>query len=137
MSNTAFVLRWIGALLVAIVAYAAVMLAGSQLWKYLDADLEKVVRWSMVLATALAMIAAAHVVARESWKAMAWLVLVLAALAPLGILYAATSPGMRMTGLQMFGSVLVGGLLGFLLLYRSFRFDSVSDDGIPKRIKWW
>jgi hypothetical protein len=127
MSNVAFALRWIGGLVVAVVTYLAVIAAGAQIWKHFPADVEKIFSTSMMFATTLAMIAAAHVVARESWKAMSWMVLLLATMFPLAVVHFADSPGTRMMGLLLFGKVLVGGLIGFLVLSRTLRFGRVPE----------
>jgi hypothetical protein len=36
-------------------------------------------------------------------------------------------PGFRTLGLQLFGSVLVGGVLAFVILYRTFRLGRAPD----------
>lgn len=126
MSNTAFALRWVGGLLVAVLTYVAVFLAGSQVWKYLGLEPGKVLFWSAALAAALAMIAAAHVVARESWTAVAWIVLLLSAAPPLVIIFAASSVGFWWLGVDLLCGLLAGGLLAFMQLYRMFRVPKVS-----------
>jgi hypothetical protein len=93
--------------------------------EYLGTDPGKALFWSAAFVTTLSMLAAANVVARESWTAMAAMVFVLSAVPPIVVIVAASSQGWA--GMRHLGGVLLGGFIAFAHLYRTFRGGKTSD----------
>jgi|HubBroStandDraft_4_1064222.scaffolds.fasta_scaffold295276_1 hypothetical protein len=71
MSRLRLILRWVGALLVAVLVHVSVLGLGALIWQHFGTDPVRTLDWTLSIATFVAVLVGAIVVPRGQWKAAA------------------------------------------------------------------
>jgi hypothetical protein len=114
-------LRWIGALAAAIVILVTVMASGALIWQRLGTDVTSTVKWTMMLATALAVLGGTLVVPRDQWKAAALTLWLLASASTLYFVLRDLLIGdFSLANFQMFCNTMIGGFVAYYSVRTAF-----------------
>jgi hypothetical protein len=104
------VLRWAGAMVVAVIVYVVVFAVGALMWQKFGGNPVEATKWTIAVATCCAVLAGAFTARREDWKAAALALWLLALLFPLVLLvYNSLSGHFMVLNLFELAGALIGG----------------------------
>jgi|SRR5262245_350332 len=117
MSNVAVLLRWLGALIVAAIAYYIVFALGAVIWQQSGVERGSALHWIMTLATLVGVLAGTLIVPREKRQTAALVLWAIALLAPLwGLVQNALAGSFGLGNFIALGGTLLGGGIAFYSL---------------------
>jgi hypothetical protein len=117
------VLRWVGAVVVAVIAYVIVFAIGALIWQRLGGNPLESTKWILAAATFCAVLTGTFIVTRENWRAAALAFWLLAILVPVALLVWNSLSG-HFTALNLFE--LAGAVIGGFPAYYAVRIAPLS-----------
>jgi hypothetical protein len=115
VSNFAVILRWLCALVVAIVVYTVVFALAAMIWKQFGGNPVDTLYFSIAAATGFGVIVGTTtILPREKWKTAALALWLIALLVPLwGLVQSVLTGSAGLSNFMEFGGAVLGGLMVF------------------------